>query len=290
MKNENAIIVKDLSKSYYLYNKRSDRVKEAFHPFRKKYHNPFNALKNVSLSIQKGETVGIIGRNGSGKSTLLQVICGILKPTGGSVEKNGRISALLELGAGFNPEFTGRENVYINGAIFGLKREEIDERFESIEAFADIGIYIDQPVKSYSSGMYVRLAFAVAVNARPDILIVDEALAVGDTLFQSKCFAKFKEFQKKDVTILFVSHSMDLVTRYCSKAYLLDKGEIVSEGASKHVVDAYNRLIVNNSIQASFENGFKMTILSNNLELGAGSGAVLNAEYLVEKGLIGGCD
>lgn len=255
MKPENAIIVRNLNKSYHLYNKRSDRVKEAFHPFRKKYHTPFSALSDVSLSIQKGETIGIIGRNGSGKSTLLQVICGILNPTSGTVEKDGRISALLELGAGFNPEFTGRENVYINGAIFGLKREEIDARFNDIESFADIGIYIDQPVKSYSSGMYVRLAFAVAVNARPDILIVDEALAVGDTLFQSKCFAKFKEFQKKGVTILFVSHSMDLVTRYCRRAYLLEKGKLLFEGSSKHVVDEYNRLIVNNSIQASFENG-----------------------------------
>jgi len=191
-----------------------------------------------------------VGRNGSGKSTLLQIICGILQPTRGHVEVGGRISALLELGAGFNPEFTGRENVYLNGAILGLSKEEIDACFDEIESFAGIGDFIDRPVKTYSSGMYVRLAFAVAINVHPDILIVDEALSVGDALFQAKCFAKFRQFQEQGVTILFVTHSMDLVTRYCGRAFLLEQGRLIREGAAKEVVDYYNRLLVEPPEQA----------------------------------------
>ena len=192
----------------------------------------------------QGETLGVIGRNGSGKSTLLQIICGILTPTGGDLTVQGRISALLELGAGFNPEFTGRENVYLNASILGLKKTEIDDCFDKIADFADIGMFIDRPVKNYSSGMYVRLAFAVAININPDILIVDEALAVGDTLFQAKCFEKFREFKAKGVTILFVTHSLDLIVRYCSKALLLDGGSLVTIGDPREVVDSYNRLLV----------------------------------------------
>ena len=245
MPNNNAILVQSLTKVYRLFDRHVDRIKETFHPLRRQYHRDFTALDKVSMEIERGQTVGIIGRNGSGKSTLLQIICGILQPTGGSVSVNGRVSALLELGAGFNPDFTGRQNVYINAAILGLTHEEIEQRMPAIEAFANIGDFIDQPVRLYSSGMYVRLAFATAINANPEILIVDEALSVGDTLFQAKCFEKFREFQEKGVTILFVTHALDLVTTYCSKAYLLDAGKIITGGAPKRVVDEYNRLIVN---------------------------------------------
>jgi len=238
------ISLDDVGKVYRVYNRHLDRIREALLPSKRILHKEFHALSNISFDIGKGETVGIIGRNGSGKSTLLQVICGILQPTEGALTVKGRISALLELGAGFNPEFTGRENVYLNGSILGLSTEEIDACFADIESFAGIGDFIDRPVKTYSSGMYVRLAFAVAINVKPDILIVDEALSVGDTLFQAKCFAKFKQFQEQGVTILFVTHSMDLVTRYCSRAFLLEQGSLLKMGAAKDVVDTYNRLLV----------------------------------------------
>jgi teichoic acid transport system ATP-binding protein len=244
MNNDIAIHVKNLTKAYKLYDSHSDRVKEALHPFRKPYHKLFNALSDVSFEVKRGETVGVLGRNGSGKSTLLQIISGVLQPTQGSVETHGRISALLELGAGFNPEFTGRQNVYINASILGLSKEEIDARFPEILAFADIGDFIEQPMKIYSSGMYVRLAFAVAINVNPDILIVDEALAVGDSLFQAKCFDKFKEFQEKGITILFVTHALDLIASYCSVSYLLESGTLYSWGNPKEVIDEYNRMIV----------------------------------------------
>ncbi|WP_319549694.1 ABC transporter ATP-binding protein [Desulfogranum marinum] len=240
------ISAEGISKVFRLYRRQRDRIKEILTIFGKKnYYTPFYALRDISLEIYKGETVGIIGRNGSGKSTLLQIICGILQPTEGDIKVKGRISALLELGAGFNPEFSGRENVFLNGSILGLSRSEVEACFDDIATFADIGEFIDQPVKSYSSGMYVRLAFAVAINVNPSILIVDEALSVGDTQFQAKCFAKFREFQEKGVTILFVTHSMDLITRYCSKAFLLEKGRLVKSGAAKEVVDEYNRMVVN---------------------------------------------
>ena len=245
------IQVNRITKTYKLYEKHSERVKEAFHPFRRKYHKTFNALTDVSFEVNHGDTAGIIGRNGSGKSTLLQIICGISKPTVGEVVVDGRISALLELGAGFNPQFTGRENVYLNASILGVEKKEIDACFQQISDFADIGEFIDQPVKSYSSGMYVRLAFAVAINVNPDILVVDEALSVGDTLFQAKCYAKFQEFQKNGVTILFVTHSLDLITRYCNKAYLLDKGRLHASGNAKEVVDEYNRMHVKASCNSA---------------------------------------
>ncbi|XOF33726.1 MAG: ABC transporter ATP-binding protein [Candidatus Electrothrix sp. YB6] len=241
-----ALSVTDVSKVYKLYSRPIHRVIEALLPGSgRRYHHMFHALSDVSFTVARGETVGIIGRNGSGKSTLLQIICGILQPTVGQVTVNGRIAALLELGAGFNPEFTGRENVYLNGSILGVDRKEMDACFADIVRFADIGDYIEQPVRTYSSGMYVRLAFAVAIHVRPDILIVDEALSVGDTAFQAKCFAKFKEFQQRGVTILFVTHSMDLVTRYCSAALLLEQGRVITSGPAKDVVDEYNRRIVN---------------------------------------------
>jgi teichoic acid transport system ATP-binding protein len=234
-----------VGKVYKIYSRPLHRVAEALLPKSRNYHRKFHALTDISFTVDRGQTVGIIGQNGSGKSTLLQIVCGILQPTGGQVVVDGRISALLELGAGFNPEFTGRENVYLNGSILGVERSEMDECFDDITAFADIGEFIEQPVKTYSSGMYVRLAFAVAINVKPDILIVDEALSVGDTPFQAKCFAKFKEFQENGVTILFVTHSMDLVTRYCNNAVLLERGRIVKSGPAKEVVDEYNRRIVN---------------------------------------------
>lgn len=237
------ISIKNLTKTYRLYSNHADRVKETFNPFRKKYHHPFNALNNISFNVKRGEMLGIIGRNGSGKSTLLQIVCGILQPTSGSIEVNGRVSALLELGAGFNPEFTGRQNVYINGAILGLKHEEIEARFDDIVTFAEIGDFIDQPVKTYSSGMYVRLAFAVAINVDADILIVDEALAVGDEIFQRKCFSRIQEIQKKGTTILFVSHSAPTVVELCNKAILLDQGELLLAGAPKFVVSKYHKLM-----------------------------------------------
>jgi len=197
----------------------------------------------VDLTLGRGETVGIVGRNGSGKSTLLQIICGTLQPTAGDVNVNGRVAALLELGAGFNPDFTGRENVYLNGAIIGLSREEIDAEFEKIERFADIGQFINQPTKSYSSGMYVRLAFSVAIHANPDILIIDEALSVGDEAFQRKCFARIEQMQAKGTTILFVSHSAQAVIELCDRAVLLDAGEILLTGTPKQVVGQYQRLM-----------------------------------------------
>ena len=243
---DTVISLENVAKVYKLYSRPLHRVAEALLPRASgKYHQKFNALTDISFTVDRGQTVGIIGRNGSGKSTLLQIICSILQPTAGQVSVDGRISALLELGAGFNPEFTGRENVYLNGSILGVERNEMDECFDEITRFADIGEFIDQPVKTYSSGMYVRLAFAVAINVKPNILIVDEALSVGDTSFQAKCFAKFKEFQENGVTILFVTHSMDLITRYCNNAVLLEQGRIVKSGPAKEVVDEYNRLIVN---------------------------------------------
>lgn len=238
------IKAENLCKTYKIYNKRLDRLKETFLPFKKQYHTPFSALDNVNIEVNKGDTVGIVGRNGSGKSTLLQIICGILQPTAGSIKVKGRISALLELGAGFNPEFTGLENIYLNAAILGMQKDDIDDCLDDILSFADIGQFVKQPVKTYSSGMYVRLAFAVAINVKPDILIVDEALSVGDTLFQAKCFGKFREFQNNGTTILFVTHSTDLISRYCNSAILLDMGKMRMQDSAKEVVDTYNRLVV----------------------------------------------
>ncbi len=243
----NAIEVINLTKIYRLYNSPKDRLREMISLNGKSFHHDFYALNDVSFNIEKGRTVGIVGQNGSGKSTLLKIICGVLQPTSGSVGVKGRIASLLELGAGFNPEFTGRENVYMNGALTGFNREEMGRRFPEIEAFAEIGEFIDQPVKIYSSGMYVRLAFAAAVKIDPEILIVDEALSVGDALFQAKCFAKFKEFTEQGITIVFVTHDLSLVTTYCDQALLIDQGTLVAQGKPKPVVDEYNRLLVSRS-------------------------------------------
>jgi lipopolysaccharide transport system ATP-binding protein len=238
-----AIVARDLVKTYRLYSHPADRVKEAFHPFRRKYHQRFNALNGVSFAVEKGRTLGVVGRNGSGKSTLLQILCGTTAPTGGSLRVQGSVAGLLELGAGFHPDFTGRQNVYTNGAILGFSRDEMDARIERIEAFAEIGAFIDQPVKTYSSGMHVRLGFAVAVHMEPDILVVDEALAVGDEAFQRKCYARIQDFKKRGGTLVFVSHSPMAVVELCDRALLLDRGEVLYRGEPKETVANYHKLL-----------------------------------------------
>lgn len=239
MSSEVAIKVENLSKCYHIYDKPRDRLLQMLMRGRKQLFREFWALRDVSFEIKKGQTVGIIGRNGSGKSTLLQMICGTLNPSAGRIETHGRVAALLELGSGFNPEFTGRENVYLNGALLGLSKEEIDERFDAVAAFADIGEFIEQPVKTYSSGMFVRLAFAIQANVEPEILIVDEALAVGDAYFVHRCMLRFNELQKSGTTILFVSHDANAVRNLCARAIWLADGCVVEEGDSAKVVDAY---------------------------------------------------
>ncbi|MFZ7110517.1 MAG: ABC transporter ATP-binding protein [Desulfatiglandales bacterium] len=238
MTNNPALSSDRLGKCYQIYDRPIDRLKQSLWRGRKRFCRDFWALKDVSFEIKRGETVGIIGSNGGGKSTLLQVICGILRPTEGSVRVQGKVAALLELGAGFNPEFTGRENVYINAAILGLSRSETDGCFQDIVRFADIGQFIDQPVKSYSSGMYVRLAFAVAVNVSPDILIIDEALAVGDIRFQHKCMARIKAFCERG-TVIFVSHSMTAVSELCSRVLWMESGRIRMDGKPRYVIEKY---------------------------------------------------
>lgn len=241
---EIAIKVEDISKIYKLYANPKDRLKEALGLSRKKRHKEHRALDHVSFDVKKGECVGIIGTNGAGKSTILKIITGVLNPTSGDVKIQGRISALLELGAGFNAEYTGIENVYLNGTMMGFSREEIDAKLKDILEFADIGQFVHQPVKMYSSGMFVRLAFAVAINIEPEILIVDEALSVGDVFFQAKCFKKFEEFKKMGKTILFVSHDLNSINQYCNRAILLNKGSVVKEGAVKEVIDQYKKILV----------------------------------------------
>lgn len=241
--NEIAIAVKDVRKIYKLYDKPQDRVKEAL-GFGKKSHKVHYALNGVSMDIRRGETVGIIGTNGSGKSTILKIITGVLNPTEGEVVVDGRISALLELGAGFNMEYNGIENVYLNGTMMGFSEKEIDEKLPSILEFADIGDYVYQPAKTYSSGMFVRLAFAVAINIEPEILIVDEALSVGDVFFQAKCYHKFEEFKEMGKTIIFVSHDLSSISKYCDRVYLLNKGNLLGEGSPKEMIDAYKRVLV----------------------------------------------
>lgn len=240
---EVAIEVRKLNKVYKLYDKPSDRFKEALRLTKKEYKQHY-ALQNVDMSIYKGETVGIIGTNGSGKSTILKIITGVLHPTSGQVQVNGRISALLELGAGFDMEYNGIENVYLNGTMIGFSEEEIKAKLPQILEFADIGDYVYQPVKTYSSGMFVRLAFAVAINIDPDILIVDEALSVGDVFFQAKCYRKFEEFKAKGKTIVFVSHDLSSISRYCDRVYLLNQGELLGEGTPKRMIDAYKQVLV----------------------------------------------
>lgn len=239
-----AISVENVSKVYKLFTKPADRVMDALHLAPWKKVPEHHALKDVSFEVQQGEMVGIIGTNGSGKSTILKIITGVLHPTCGEVKVNGRISALLELGAGFNREYTGIENIYLNGTMIGFTKEEIDAKLQDILDFADIGDFVYQPVKTYSSGMFVRLAFAVAINIEPEILIVDEALAVGDVFFQAKCYRKFDEFKKLGKTILFVSHDLSSIVKYCDRVVLLNKGTKLGEGKAKEMIDVYKQVLV----------------------------------------------
>jgi lipopolysaccharide transport system ATP-binding protein len=269
LSDELAIHVQNLSKCYQIYERPPDRLKQAILPKMdrtvsrilrifgscktlpsRSYYREFWAVRDASFEVKKGETVGIIGRNGSGKSTLLQMIAGTLTPTSGNIKVQGRIAALLELGSGFNLEFTGRENVYLNGAILGLSREEIDRRFDAIADFADIGEFIDQPVKTYSSGMMVRLAFSVSVNVEPDILIVDEALAVGDAVFQFKCIDRLERLTRSGVTLLFVSHDLSTVKAFCNHAIYIDHGVIRAIGNADEVAELYLLDLKNNQKQA----------------------------------------
>lgn len=239
------IRAENLTKIYKLYSNKADRVRETFHPFKKRYHQPFHALSNINFQVHRGDTLGIIGRNGSGKSTLLQIVCGIIQPTSGRVQVNGKISALLELGAGFNPEFSGLENIYLNGAILGYSHEEMDDRVDNIMAFADIGEFIHQPVKTYSSGMYVRLAFSVATEINPDILVIDEALSVGDMFFQAKSMHRMKNMiENEGTTLLFVSHDIGSVKSICKQALFLDKGEACAFGKADEVAEKYFSMMV----------------------------------------------
>lgn len=247
MSSDIAIRVDNLSKCYHIYAQPRDRLKQMLLPrFQRligrtprQYHREFWALQSLSLEIRRGEAVGIVGRNGGGKSTLLQLICGTLEPTTGSVQTTGRVAALLELGAGFNPEFTGRENIHLNASILGLSAADLAAAFESIVAFADIGDHLDQPVKTYSSGMFVRLAFAVQVHLKPDILIIDEALSVGDQFFQAKCYAAIRSMMDRGTTVLFVSHSAATVKALCPRAILLDQGQLIMDGPASQVLDRY---------------------------------------------------
>ncbi len=242
---ENAIIVKDVTKIYRLYDKPIDRLKESLHPFHREYHRKFYALNGLSFSVEKGQTVGIIGTNGSGKSTILKIITGVLSPTSGQVTVNGTVSALLELGAGFNMDYTGIENIYMNGSMMGFSRREMDAKLADILDFADIGDFVNQPVKTYSSGMFVRLAFALAINVEPEILIVDEALSVGDVFFQAKCYRRMEEIRQKGTTILMVTHDMGSILKYCDKVILLNKGNFIAEGTAGHMVDLYKKILAN---------------------------------------------
>lgn len=234
------LLVRNVSKCYFLYDRPQDRLKaHLLWRFGKSYGREFWALRDVSFDVKKGETVGIIGRNGSGKSTLLQMIAGVLKPTTGKIQINGRVAALLELGSGFNPEFTGRENVYLNAAILGIQREEMEKRFDEIASFADIGDFIDQPVKLYSSGMFVRLAFAVTTGIDVDVLLIDEALAVGDVFFRQKCYKRLEDLRQRGVAIVLVSHAMSDVEQFCQRALLLDRGNLLFEGRASESVKRY---------------------------------------------------
>lgn len=238
---DQVIRCENISKVYKLYDNPGNRVKEALGLSKKKLYKEHFALSDICMDVHKGECVGIIGTNGAGKSTLLKIITGVLNPSSGTVEVNGKISALLELGAGFNMEYTGIENIFINGRMTGFSKNEVEKKLQSILDFADIGDFVYQPVKTYSSGMFVRLAFAVAINIEPDVLIVDEALAVGDVFFQAKCFKKFEEFKNQGKTILFVSHALGTIQKYCDRVVMLNKGCKIAEGTPKKIIDLYNK-------------------------------------------------
>ena len=293
METKNAIEIRNLSKMYKLYNKPLDRLVDSLGLTRKKLYKEHYALRDINFDIGVGECVGIIGTNGSGKSTILKIITGVLSPTGGSITVNGRISALLELGAGFNPEYSGLENIYLNGTMMGFTEAEIDARLDDILSFADIGEFVHQPVKTYSSGMFVRLAFAVAINIDPEILVVDEALSVGDVFFQSKCYHKFEEFKRQGKTILFVSHDLGSISKYCDRVILLNQGEMLDQGTPKAMVDMYKQLLVrqnpvkqaqmNSAIRESQKKGFQMN--PNTLEYGEKQAEIVDFVVIDSKGL-----
>lgn len=281
MRSNSAIRVENLTKTYRIFGHPGDRIKQALTFGRVRFHREFTALKEVSFDIKRGETIGVVGRNGSGKSTLLQLVSGILKPTSGTTEINGRVSALLELGAGFNPEFTGRENVFFQGAVLGISKAEIASRFEGIAAFADIGEFIDQPVRTYSSGMYVRLAFSVAIHVQPDILLVDEALSVGDVEFQHRSMKRVKELISAGTSLLLVSHDRHLITSTCSRCILLDKGRLVMDGLPSDVFDYYHALTAKGeeSPQRNTLNSGRSQVVS-----GTGEAKVKSIRFLAKDG------
>jgi lipopolysaccharide transport system ATP-binding protein len=270
------ISASQLCKTYKMYPTSLSRFKEVFSPSRKKYHSEFRALRDINFAIRKGECVGIIGLNGSGKSTLLQLIAGVLTPSSGQVTSNGRIAALLELGAGFNGDFTGRENVYFQCAIMGFSKKQANQMVPDIESFAGIGEFFDQPVRTYSSGMYVRLAFAAAIIAEPDILIIDEALAVGDVQFQAKCYSRIQEYKDSGKTMLFVSHDPAAVKGLCSRAFLINQGSLISEGTPNHVYNVYNALIAEKNDGNPKDNSSNMldAALQQKIAKRSGSGEV----------------
>lgn len=285
---ELAINVEHISKVYKLYRGKADRLKDALHIGGSKNYQEYHALSDVSFEVKRGETVGLIGTNGAGKSTLLKTITGVLTPSAGQIEVNGKISALLELGAGFNMEYTGLENIYFNGTLLGYTKEQMEERVPKIIEFAGIGDYIHQPVKTYSSGMFARLAFAMAINVEPDILIVDEALSVGDIYFQSKCFKKMDEIKRNGTTILLVTHDMSSVVKYCDKVVVLNHGKVVKEGNPKEMVDIYKKILVNQydenateEEQAKFETtndtwASKLSLNEENVLYGSGKARIVD--------------
>lgn len=252
---EIAIKVSHVSKVYRLYDKPTLRFKEAFSISKKQYHKDFHALNDISFEVKKGEMLGIIGKNGAGKSTVLKIITGVLTPTAGTVEINGKISALLELGAGFNPEYNGIQNAYLSGTMMGFSEAEMDEKLEGILKFADIGDFIHQPVKTYSSGMFARLAFAVAISVDPDILIIDEALSVGDVFFQAKCYKRMEELKNSGKTVLFVTHDMGSVMKYCKRCIIINDGQLYAEGPTKEMIDLYKKILVGQAPDASVLEG-----------------------------------
>lgn len=285
---EVAIEVTHLKKKYKLYQHNRDRVADAL-GFKNAHYTEHMALNDVDMTIYKGETVGIIGTNGSGKSTILKIITGVLTPTEGEVRVNGRISALLELGAGFNMEYNGIENIYLNGTMIGFSEDEIKEKLPAILEFADIGEYVYQPVKMYSSGMFMRLAFAVAINIDPEILIVDEALAVGDVFFQAKCFHKFEEFKEQGKTVLFVSHDLSSISKYCDRAVLLNQGVKLGEGDPKEMIDIYKQVLVGqyDPDQAAAEDAPEQAAVvtnPNTLEYGSGKATITRCNIIDENG------
>lgn len=297
---ELAIRVEHISKVYKLYTGRTDRLRDALHLTRKKRYAEYHALADVNFQVKKGETVGLIGTNGAGKSTLLKLITGVLTPSSGQIEVNGKISALLELGAGFNHEYTGIENIYFNGTLLGYTKEQMEERVPKIIEFAGIGDYIYQPVKSYSSGMFARLAFAMAINVEPDILIVDEALSVGDIYFQSRCFKKMDEIKQGGSTILLVTHDMSSVVKYCDKVVLLNHGKVINQGNPKEMVDIYKKILVNQydeneeesmetNIQVKEESWMsQMSVNDENVLYGSGKAKIVDFGFFDENGQITG--